>query len=147
LEHAWVKGEGVVLDLYDPRARQFVEPAYTTLSRRGGRPLADDAVWFTCYQLTGDARFREAFYDVLECLLRTEHPPGNWVGYGPCLPATGEIHPRHAYWWGWPMLAAWRDSHEQRFLDAARRSAQWYVDAQRNDGGLFRYTDVHFRTA
>ena len=39
-----------------------------TLSNRPGRPLADDAAWLTCWRQTGDERFREAFYDVLQCL-------------------------------------------------------------------------------
>lgn len=147
LERAWVQGKGIVKDLYDPTAQQFIDPAYVTLSNHPGRPLADDAVWLTCHQITGEPAFREAFYDVLDCLLRTEHPAGNWVGYGPCHPRSKEIHPRHAYWWGLPMVMAWRESGEQRFLDAACRSGEWYIQAQRTDGGLFRYTDDQFKTA
>jgi len=146
-DRAWVKGEGIVLDLYDPQEKLFLDPAYPTISKFAGRPLADDAIWLTCFQLTDDVLYRQAFYDVLECLLRTEQPSGNWVNYGPCLREEGYIHPRHAYWWGRPMIAAWRDSGEERFLDAARRSAQWYVQAQRIDGGLFRSTNLEFKTA
>lgn len=147
LDHAWVKGQGIVLDLYDPANHQFLNPAYVTLSSYPGRPLADDAIWLTCHRVTGEPRFREAFYDVLHCLLRTEDPAGNWVGYGPCQPRLREIHPRHAYWWGMPMLAAWRECGEQKYLDAAYRSGQWYINAQRTDGGLFRYTNDQFNTA
>lgn len=144
---AWVKGQGIVLDLYDPASQQFIDPAYRTLSHHPGRPLADDAIWLTCYQHTGEDVFRQAFYDVLDCLLRTENPQGNWAGYGPCLEKSQQIHPRHAFWWGLPMLNAWYESHDQKYLDAACRSGLWYINAQRSDGGMFRYTDAQFKTA
>jgi len=44
------------------------------------------------------------------------------------------------------MVDAWRDSRDTRWLDAACRSGEWYIKAQRNDGGLFRYTDLDFKT-
>jgi hypothetical protein len=143
---AWVPGEGVVLDLYDPQTMRFIDPAYVTLSRYPGRPLADDAVWLTCYELTGEPVFAEAFDDVLACLLRTEHPAGNWLGYGPCQPQSQLIHPRHAYWWGRPLLLAYRRNALSRHLEAACRSGHWYIQAQRQDGGMFRDTGVDFRT-
>ena len=145
-DHAWVKGRGLVHDRYDPNTHQIVD---VTISKdnRPGRPLADDAVWLTAHRLTGDQSFREVFYEILEQLLRDENPEGNWAMYVPCNLETGEIHPRHAYWWGKPMLDAWLDSKEQRWLDAAQRSGQWYIRAQRSDGGLFRFTSSDFKTA
>ena len=57
------------------------------------------------------------------------------------------MHPRHAFWWGLPMIDAWRDTGDQRWLDVACRSGQWYIQAQRLDGGLLRFTDLDFNTA
>jgi len=45
------------------------------------------------------------------------------------------------------MIDAWRDTGEARWLETAIRSGQWYMRAQRLDGGLFRFTDLQFRTA
>jgi len=145
-EHAWLRGEGLVQDLYDPATRKFVHDAYPTLDHRRGRPLADDSVWLTGFQASGDETLRTVFYEILERLLQDESPAGNWVTYGPCLIKSGRIHPRHAFWWGRPMLSAWHETHEQRWLDVAIRAGDWYRQAQRIDGGLFRDTDLSFNT-
>jgi hypothetical protein len=147
-QKARIGGEGLVRDLYDPATRDFVEnDDVVTKANAPGRPLADDAIWLKAAQLSGDERYRTFFYEILHRLLTDERPAGNWVDYGPCLPASGECHPRHAYWWGLPMIDAWQDSRDEKWLDAARRSGEWYVKAQRNDGGLFRYTDLNFNTS
>ncbi|MBH06202.1 MAG: hypothetical protein CMJ20_07755 [Phycisphaeraceae bacterium] len=145
-DHTWVKGEGMIIACYDPVAHQTIEPAFVLERGGAGRPLADDAVFLKGYQRSTDQSLREVFYDIMNRLLIEERPQGNWVGYGPCNHETGEIHPRQAYWWGKPMMDAYRDSGEQRWLDAACRSATWYTKAQRRDGGLFRMTDLNFNT-
>ncbi|MCC6679912.1 MAG: hypothetical protein IT445_03320 [Phycisphaeraceae bacterium] len=143
---AWIRGEGLVRDLYDPRTRQFVHHPYPSLPGREGRPLADDAVWLSGAKLCGDSVLRDIFYEILGRLLTDETPTGNWADYCPCHIKEGWIHPRHAYWWGRPFLAAWRDTHEQMWLDAAVRAGEWYRLAQRIDGGLFRNTDLRFNS-
>lgn len=145
-DHVWVKGEGLICDRYDHVERKNVPVPHISKDGGPGRPLADDAVFLKGYQRSGDESLREVFYDILKRLLVDERPEGNWVDYGPCFRETGEIHPRHAYWWGKPMMDAYRDSGEQRWLDAAHRSATWYTKAQRRDGGLFRMTDLNFDT-
>lgn len=145
-DHAWLRGEGLIQDLYDPATRKFIHDAYPTRDHRLGRPLADDSVWLTGCQASGDETLRTIFFDILERLLQDESPAGNWVTYGPCLIESGRIHPRHAFWWGRPLLTAWHDTHEQRWLDAAIRAGEWYRMAQRIDGGLFRDTDLNFNT-
>ena len=145
-DRAWIADQGLIRDLYDPKTGRFVENAVVVKDGAPGRPLADDAIWLIAHQLTGEAAYRHAFYDVLNRLLVDERPSGNWVDYGPCRPEFGECHPRHAYWWGLPMINAWRDSRDPRWLDGARRAGLWYIKAQRTDGGLFRYTDLEFKT-
>ncbi|HWB53225.1 MAG TPA: hypothetical protein VG722_03500 [Tepidisphaeraceae bacterium] len=143
-DRAWRRGEGLVLDMYLIENRTFLDRSFDL--EANSRPLADDAIWLKMYQLTGETAFRDLFYEVLQRLLRDERPPGNWIDYEPCSPDQGWIHPRQAYWWGWPMIAAWRHSHEQRWLSAAIRSGERYLHAQRKDGGLFRHTYLDFNT-
>lgn len=147
LERTWINGQGLLRDLYDPHKRKFIDDFVVTRENAPGRPLADDSIFLKAFDLTGEARYRDVFYEILHRLLRDERPAGNWVDYGPCCPKTGECHPRHAYWWGLPMLDAYQHSREKIWLDAAVRSGEWYVKAQRTDGGLFRFTDLNFKTA
>jgi len=146
-DRAWVKGAGLIRDIYQPEKGGFVDTqGAPAVANQPARPLADDAAWLTGFRKTDDSTFRQVFYEVLEQLLASERPPGNWVDYAPCETEPGRIHPRHAYWWGRPMLAAWRQTGEERWLDAACRAGQWYRRAQRADGGLFRNTYLDFNT-
>ena len=111
-----------------------------------GRPLADDAIFLAVGKLCKKPEFVSVFYETLERLLRDEDPSGNWIMYEPCSREQNTIHPRHAYWWGNPFIDGWLDSKEQRYLEAAIRAGQWYVNAQRCDGGLFRQTTREFNT-
>ncbi len=111
-----------------------------------GRPLLDDGVFLKGYEATGDEHLRQVALATARRLLRDEQPEGNWINYPPANPVTGSIHPRQAFWWGRPMWMVYEDTGEMRFLDCCRRSAQWYVQAMRSDGGMFRDTYRDWRT-
>lgn len=138
--HQYILGKGLFWELYDPREGTLRDDDATK------RPLNDDAQFLRTALVTGDYALREAFYEVCERLLRDEKPPGNWIKYGPCNAHTGAIHPRHAYWWGRPFIDAYRDSGEEKYLQAAIRTGEWYLRAIRHDGGLFRNTYTDFST-
>ena len=137
-------GDGLFRDQFNVKTLSHDLPAAG--ASRPGRPLNDDAVFLIAAIRGGDPKLRAIFYEVADQLLRDEYPPGNWINYGPCNASTGMIHPRQAYWWGRPMIDAYRDSHNRRYLDCARRAGQWYQNAMRLDGGLFRGTRRDFRT-
>lgn len=130
-------------DVYSPASREF---KYDTAFGAKGRPLADDAVLLTIGTKCGDEEMLNAFWRILERLIQDEGPPGNWIDYSPCNREIGNIHPRHAYWWGMPFLDAYAVSGDVRYLDVAIRAGQWYVKAMRRDGGLFRHTYSDFGT-
>ncbi|MCK4590308.1 MAG: hypothetical protein KAT86_01040 [Candidatus Latescibacteria bacterium] len=135
-------GDGLFYDGYDPTACKIIERPY----RVKGRPLLDDGILWKAYKKTGERRFFEVFLEVCERLLRDEEPPGNWVNYPPCNPVSGTIHPRHAYWWGRPMIYAFQEIGDRKYLACALRSGEWYQKAQRRDGGLIRGTYRDFST-
>ncbi len=142
---AFMPEEGLFRDGYNLQDRRFEQPAWWG-SDVIGRPLIDDGVFITGYERTGDESFKAVMVRLAERLLADEDPPGNWKLYPPNVAATGKIHPRHAYWWGRPLWMVHRHTGDQRYLDACRRSAQWYVRAMRADGGIFRDTYPDFTT-
>lgn len=137
-------GSGLFRDQFDVKTLKYLPPAPG--AAQPGRPLNDDAIFLKAAARSGKSEFRTIFYEIADRLLREEEPPGNWIRFGPCNAATGMIHPRQAYWWGLPMIDAFRDSHDPRYLACARRAGEWYQQAMRLDGGLFRGTRRDFRT-
>ncbi|HHV81137.1 TPA: hypothetical protein GXX44_05560 [bacterium] len=145
-KRAYITDEGLFRDCFSIKTWQFEPPPWRNPQGWPGRPLLDDGVFLKAYHYTGNPEFRRIFYETANRLLKEEEPPGNWIRFTPCNVETGSIHPRHAYWWGRPMLMAYRDSGEAKYLECAIRSGQWYIDAQRVDGGLFRGTYRNFKT-
>jgi hypothetical protein len=140
--------EGLFSDDYHPDSRTISRAGFmpADLYPQPGRPLLDDGVFLTGWQLTGDATLKDVAVRTADRLLRDEGPEGNWKAYPPSHPVTGKIHPRHAFWWGRPFWMVHRATGEPRYLDLCRRSARWYVRAMRTDGGLFRDTYGDFST-
>jgi hypothetical protein len=137
-------GDGLFRDRFD--VKNLTPVPLPADADKPGRPLNDDAIFLKAAARGGKPELHTIFYEVAERLLREEDPPGNWIGFGPCNAATGMIHPRQAYWWGLPMIDAFRDSRDPRYLACARRAGQWYQNAMRLDGGLFRGTRRDFKT-
>jgi len=133
---------GAFFDCWDPAKRGIVPNRFTT----PWRPLLDDAVFLTGWELTGREEWKRIAVATAERLLREEDPPGNWIGYRPCNRTLGILHPRHAWWWGAPMLRIFKATGDGRFREAFRRAAAWYGKALRRDGGLLRGTFRDFST-
>ena len=146
---AYLAGEGLFRDSYHPGQRQFVFWKTRDSNDRPmapGRPLLEDGVLLKGSILAGSPLWRSTFLEVADRLLAEEDPPGNWAHFRPASAISGNIHPRHAFWWGMPMINAWQATGEEKYLACARRAAEWYVKAQRHDGGLIRGTYLDFNT-
>lgn len=137
-EHQYCKGEGLFHDCYQP-GKGLIDPEKK-------RPLNDDAMLLVTGDFTGNAAMKTSFYEISDLLLESEDPPGNWIGFGPANAIRGSIHPRHCYWWGRPMIDAYLYSGNEKYLQCAIRSGEWYLKAIRKDGGLFRDTYTDFNT-
>ena len=140
--------EGLFRDDYDPRRGVVQRPGWMggDLFPQPGRPLLDDGVFIIGGNLADDDSLKQVASRTADRLLQDEDPPGNWKSYPPAHPVTGIIHPRHAYWWGRPMWMVYKETGDTRYLDCCHRSAEWYVNAMRSDGGLFRNTGPGFKT-
>jgi hypothetical protein len=132
--YAYLPGEGLFYNGYSP-----AEDKFAPIER--SRPTNDDAVFGYAYLEFKDPSYKQIFKEVSDRLLKDEDPPGNWMKYPPCIPdvfeGRGRMHPRHAWWWGYPMLTAYDIFGEKKYLDAAERAAQWYIDNDNLDGGYY----------
>jgi hypothetical protein len=140
-------GQGLFRDAYSIESWSWVPAPWAGKALpTPGRPLLDDGIFLEAYRRTGNKEYRRIFYETADRLLRDEDPPGNWIRYWPCNIFKGLLHPRQAYWWGYPQLAAYRDSGNAAYLDCGKRAGEWYLSAMRHDGGLIRGTYRDFNT-
>ena len=139
---AYLADGGYFQDCYNHVKGEFLPSRYGT----AGRPLLDDAVFLKGYRLNDNSQFKEIAVATAERLLREEEPAGNWINYAPCNAVRGNIHPRHAYWWGYPMAEIFKETGDEKFMDAFLRAVDWYKKAMRYDGGMFRGTYRDFNT-
>lgn len=148
-EYLFLSEEGLFRDDYVPGVGIVTEPRGWRERNKiafPGRPLLDDGVFLKGHEATGDESLKAVAVRTAERLLADEDPAGNWKAFHPAKPESGVIHPRHAYWWGRPMWMVHQATGASKYSDACRRSAQWYVNAMRRDGGMFRETDGEFNT-
>lgn len=125
-------GEGLFRDAFDVKTGQFL-PA----GDKSGHPLVDDAVFLNAWRQTRNALCRKVFFAAADRLLKEEEPPGNWSGLAP-TGRSGGARVRQPYWWGYPMIAAFQESGERKYLDCARRVGDWYLHLTRDEGDPFR---------
>lgn len=144
--NVYLPDEGLFLDNWHLEKQAAFSAPNTQLHGVPGRPLIDDGVFLKAYLHCKRPAFRAIFYSLADRLLAEESPSGNWIAFPPCDQVAGAIHPRQAYWWGAPMVQAWLHSEDERYLECAHRVAEWYVKAQRCDGGMFRLTNGQFNT-
>lgn len=148
IANAWLAKEGLILDCFDWKAGKHLRPSednkrvYTSAQvrklgiRAAARPLIDDSMFYRAYKITGDKKYLRIFRRLADRLLADQDQWGNWVGYAPCDPFAGRFHARQAWWWGYPLLDAYREFRVRKYLKAAIRAAEWYVRVQQRDGSM-----------
>jgi hypothetical protein len=148
VRNAWLEKEGLILDCFDWQAGRFVRPnpdckrLFTPAQIRklgiqaSARPLLDDSMFLRGWQATGEEKYLHAFRSIADRLVRDQDRWGNWIGYIPCDPFAGRFHARQAWWWGYPLLDAYREFGQQKYLRAAARAADWYVRVLQRDGSM-----------
>lgn len=143
----YIDGEGLFRGPYNRGENKiYTNDWFATKDNAPGRPLLDSGIFLRGYRHLRNPRYKQIFLETADRLLRDEDPPGNWGSYSPCNPKLGTVHPRQAYWWGRPMVWAYEETKDKKYLDCARRASDFYAKALRLDGGIFRYTDTHFNT-
>jgi hypothetical protein len=126
--------DGLFRDACDAKTGQF--PA-SGQGENAGRPLVEDAVFLKAYAQTRNALCKKVFFAAADRLLKDEEPPGSWSGFRPA-PGPRSRRARQSFWWGYPMIAAFQDSGDRKYLDCARRAGDWYLHLTRDEADPFR---------
>ncbi len=102
-----------------------------------GRAMVDDAFFMRMFRISGNSEYRSIFLEMADRLVEIERPPGTWIDLPPWPASEGRIHNRKNWWWGYPLLAAYDETGESRFLECAVRAADWWRAGQTIDGGMY----------
>jgi len=140
IKATYLKGEGLFINSFKANYPE----RYELDKKERARPLNDDATLYAAYQEFKEPIYLETFLEVADRLLRDEDPPGNWIEYYPCNPNSfgglGHIHPRHTWWWGYPMLSAYDATGDRKYLECGIRSGDWYILNSTLDGAVYYHT-------
>lgn len=140
--------EGLILDTFNWQTGQFLRPnadcarIYTKRQlkvlgiKASARPLIENSMFHRAYKISGDGKYLRVFRGLADRLVADQDRWGNWIDYIPCDPFVGRFHARHAWWWGYPLLDAYREFGQKKYLRAAIRAADWYVRVQQRDGSM-----------
>jgi hypothetical protein len=126
--------DGLFRDAFDVKTGQFVPAPWP--NEKPGRPLLDDAAMLKAYRQTKNALCKKIFFATADRLLKEEEASGNWTHLAPGV-RSSYGNPRQSYWWGAPMIAAFQESGDKRYLDCARRVGDWYLHLTRDEADPF----------
>ncbi|CAN5775813.1 hypothetical protein BH23CHL5_BH23CHL5_06360 [soil metagenome] len=102
-----------------------------------GRAMVDDAFFLRMFRVSGNQDYRTVFLEMADRLIEIERPPGTWIDLPPWRAIEGRIHNRKNWWWGYPLLAAYDETGNSRYLECAVRAADWWLEGQTIDGGMY----------
>jgi hypothetical protein len=126
--------DGLFRDAFDVKTAQFVAPPWQ--NDKPGRPLLDDGAMLKAFKQTKNALCRKIFFATADRLLKEEEAPGHWSHFAPGV-RSPYGNPRQSFWWGAPMIAAFQESNDKRYLDCAKRVGDWYLHMTRDEADPF----------
>jgi rhamnogalacturonyl hydrolase YesR len=101
------------------------------------RPNNEGSLYKYMYEFTGDERYREVFIALCESLVEKQGPEGLWMDFGPNQKEYDRFHPRFNIWYAESLLDGFDMTGDERYLHAAKKTADRYVKAQQADGTIY----------
>lgn len=100
------------------------------------RPNIEGSPFLDACEFTASAPLCAAHRALAQGTAARQSGDGLWMEFEPNNPDNGTVHPRFNTWNAEAMLRAWRTYREQRYLDAALRTARANARMMRADGSF-----------
>ncbi len=101
------------------------------------RPNAEGYLWKDMYTHTGEERYKKAFLEICNKLVDDQSENGWWMDFEPNDPETGKIHGRFNTWNAEALIEAYILTKEQKYLDAAIKTAHALAKVQDKTGVIW----------
>jgi hypothetical protein len=144
LEHMCLLDKGVCYDNVDPETGEVLKensPFWPDKQDQTlwdvARPNNEGSLFLDMYRFTGREEYREAFLTLCESLVRTQGPEGLWMDFMPNNREDGSVHPRFNLWYAESLLDGYELTGDERYLEAARKTAATYARFQMDDGTIY----------
>ena len=111
--------------------------------RHMARPNAEGYLWADMYRHTKNEKYKSAFLEICDGLVDMQSDNGWWMEFEPNDPKTGKIHGRFNTWNAEALLEAYDLTKNDKYLNAATKTAQALAGVQQKNGVVFysSYTD------
>ncbi len=140
IEHTWIEAEGLIYDYYDFKKREIVKTGLPGVP--GGslnlyvRPNNEGATFGYLYKLTGEEKYKTVFKKLSDRLAKDQNYAGVWPDYTPNN-KLGSMHVRFNIWYAMSLIYASNLLNDHIYLDAARKTGEWYVKIQDLNGAIY----------
>ncbi|MEM1214437.1 MAG: beta-L-arabinofuranosidase domain-containing protein [Bacteroidota bacterium] len=147
MEHLFIPEEGLLYDIIDlnngeiwtDKSPHF--PAdYELTVHDVARPNNEGFLYADMFRHTGNERYYDFFVTLCNSLVDKQSANGFWMDYHPNNRAKQKIHPRFNLWNAESLLVGYELSNDERYLEAALRTARAVQKWQRKDGRMY-YTN------
>ncbi len=153
LEHMWVPDHGVFYDVVNPvtgevrteNSPDWPDPKPKKLFE-ASRPNNEGSIFKDMYEFTGDETYKQIFIQLCESLVEKQDEYGLWMEFMPNHKEEGSFHPRFNLWYAESLLEGYELTGDRRYLNAAKRTAQFYAKFQQEDGTIYYKNYVNGRS-
>jgi rhamnogalacturonyl hydrolase YesR len=144
LDNMWVPEHGVFYDVVNVHTGEVYRdrsPFWSDIEEQTlfhvARPNSEGSLFKYMYEFTGDERYKDIFIAQCESLVEKQGPEGLWMDFMPNNKETGSFHPRFNIWYGESLLDGYDLTGDERYLMAAKKTAETYAKFQFGDGTIF----------
>ncbi len=153
LDHMWVPEHGVFYDVVNPETgevRTENSPEWPDKKPKklfeASRPNNEGSIFKDIYEFTGDETYKQIFIQLCESLVEKQDEYGLWLEFMPNDKQEGSFHPRFNLWYAESLLEGYDLTGDRRYLDAAKKTAQFYTKFQKEDGTFYYKNNVDGRS-
>lgn len=147
LNNMYLEKEGMFYDSVDPLTGDVLtenSPFWKEKKEQSlndvARPNNEGSLFKDMYEFTGEEKYKKVFINLCNSLVEKQGPEGLWMDFTPNHKQDGGIHPRFNIWYAESLIEGYVLTADERYLNAALRTARFYQTLQQNDGTIY-YTN------
>lgn len=139
LENMYDARLGVCYDNVDMRTGKVIKKAQDFAGKLYYfyRPNTEGFLFKDAYDFSGDDTFRKAYLTLCDSLISFQTKEGLWMQFKPNDIGKGVFHPRYNLWNAESLLEAYDMTLDSKYLEAAAKTARFYIKYQDNSGAMF----------